>query len=131
MGNERPIAGSIDSKVFIMTMNSSFLSRLRTTYDNRNEPEYARAFADLFWRTSLVLAATVVALTIASGTGLFFQALAEVNSLQTRSATPPPTSGTQIDRKALDATVVSLVARTTSFQNLQSSIPDAVADPSQ
>ena len=112
-------------------MNSNFLSRLRAVYDNRNEPEYARAFADLFWHTSLVLAAAAVALTIASVAGLFFESLTQVSTLQsspTAAAAPP---GSKIDRKALDATVAALLLRTDSFKNLQSSIPDVVADPSQ
>ena len=115
----------------IMNMNTNFLSRVRTIYDNRSEPEYARAFADLFWCTSLVLAAAVVTLTMASGAGLFFEALGQVSSVQTSPTPSAAPSGTQIDLRALDATVASLVSRTTSFKNLQSSIPDPVPDPSQ
>ena len=114
----------------MMSFKENPITRIRTVYANRHEPEYAHAFADLSWRMLLLAGCIVILGSCAYGASQFGSALADLSSIAPPPVSPVP-SGSQIDQKKLDATLSGFTARSADFEALQASAIQPIADPSQ
>jgi hypothetical protein len=112
------------------SINSPTLARLRTICEHRYEPEYARAFADLYWRSLLALACVVTAGTCAYCTSLFLGVLPQSGPETSAAATAIP-AGSNFNRAQLDAALSDFAARQAEFKNLQAGAIPPLPDPSQ
>jgi hypothetical protein len=112
-----------------MRSSNTLFSRIRTVYANRSEPEYAHAFADLYWRTLLSLACIVVIGACVYGALLFSSVLSELaaSSPVRASATAAP----PFDMTKLNTVLSRFAARQSAFESLQSATAPTVTDPSQ
>ena len=131
MANERTGAGLVSFKRIIMTsFNKSTFTRLRATFAHRYEPEYARAFADLYWRSLLVLACIIIAGVCAYSAIVFFGAIPQSSS-STASAISTISGGSNFNRVRLNATLNGFAARRTTFKDMQTGTIPPMPDPSQ
>ena len=130
MADERTGAGAVSLEHIIMkTLDQSFIRQLRALYENRYEPEYAHAFADIYWRTLLVVACIVVLGVGGFGAYTFFSALSQLNSTTaTQSAIP---TNAPIDQGKIETVEQSFAARLSDFAALQAGPVTAVPDPSK
>ena len=110
------------------TMN--IITRLRRTYEHRYEPEYARAFANLYWRSLLSLACIVVVGTFAYCAIVFFGALPQ-SSTDTPAVTSSIPAGANLNRAELESTLNGFAARQASFNALKTDPTPSVTDPSK
>ncbi len=99
-------------------------------FSNRSDPEYARDFAELYWRTLTLLACVIIIGAALYGASLFFSALSELSSVDSSHSTAPSASS-KLNQAKRDATLSGFAARQADFQALQSSALPAIADPSQ
>ena len=103
--------------------------RLRMIYEHRRDPEFSRPYADLYWRSLLVLACIVlVAAGIYSAT-TFFGVLAVVSSVNPQGATNKAQE--VFDAKKLSKTLNGFAMRQTDFQILEKTPVPALSDPSK
>ena len=114
----------------MISFDKSLLGRLQTIYMHRYEPEYAHAFADLYWRSLLILACVVIAGACAYGAIEFFGALPQSDA-NASAATSGISGGSNLDRTELDATLSGFAAREARFKSLQAGAIPPVVDPSQ
>ena len=105
-------------------------ARLRATSENRYEPEYARAFANLYWRALLALACIVIVGAGVYGTVVFLGALSRPDAGAT-TAGPGIPAGSNLNRPQLDAILQGFAARQETFKSLQSGSVPSVQDPSK
>ena len=106
------------------------ITRLHLTYVRRHEPEYSRAFADLYWRSLLVIACIIIVGVCAYSAAVFITALPQVNP-DTAAAVSTISVKLNLNRTQLDATLSGFTARQTKFQTLQTSPIPPLIDPSQ
>ena len=106
------------------------LARIRTVFSNRSDPEYARDFAELYWRTLTLVACVIIIGAALYGASLFFSTLSELNAIAPSPASASPVSS-KLNQAKLEATLSGFAARQADFQALQSSALPAIADPSQ
>lgn len=108
--------------------------RIRRIYDNRLQPEYARAFADLYWRTLLSIAVIITVAACLYGASLFSGALSLLSS-STPSASPASAaslpSASNLNPAALESTLTAFAQREVQFEALQGSTVPPLSDPSQ
>jgi hypothetical protein len=110
-------------------LSTDLFKRIQAIYVHRYEPEYARAFADLYWRALLTLACIVVAGAGAYSAVEFFGALptSDANSIV---ATTDISGGPSLDLVKLEATLNGFAARQATFKSLQSGAIPPIGDPS-
>ncbi len=131
MANECTSANIISLKRIIMiSFDKSTLMHFRATFEHRYDPEYVRAFADLYWRSLLLAACVVVAGAAIYGAIFFFDALPSSNT-DTSATAPIISGGSNLDRAQLDATLNGFAARQEKFKSLQTGAIPPEPDPSQ
>ncbi|HVM73331.1 MAG TPA: hypothetical protein VMU13_00420 [Candidatus Paceibacterota bacterium] len=139
MANDRTGVVLIGIQRIIMNLNSQLFSSLRAVYQNRNEPEYARRFAELYWQTLLLTAVLIIGAASVYGLMLFFTARSQPSSTAlpatASSVLPskksPPPAASNLNRPLLDATISGFAQRQTEFQALEESPTTSLPDPSQ
>lgn len=110
----------------MMSTSSNPLSRLRSVWRNRNEPEYAREFADVYWRTLLAAAAIVLFAAGVYAIPFFFSTLSQLGTSVPKAVIP----ASAINDQKLQATIAGLSGREQAFQSLEARGASAIADPS-
>jgi hypothetical protein len=111
--------------------NIHSMTRIRTIIRDRSDPQYARVFADLYWRGLLIIATLVVIGVAAYGASTFFGTLSQLNPIAGSGSPAPVPTAASIDRGALDATIAGFAARQAQFQALQQNPIPPIADPAQ
>ncbi|HUO56261.1 MAG TPA: hypothetical protein VMU27_02415 [Candidatus Paceibacterota bacterium] len=105
-----------------------FFEHIRTLWTNRSEPEYARAFAGLYWRG--LLCVVLIALISSS---FFATALYSSTTVPLTSPSAPVTSSAKpaFNDEALKTILQELTNRQNAFQSLQAAGRMPVSDPAQ
>ncbi len=131
MADERAGTRVISLKYIIMiSFDKNIFERIHTVFVHRHEPEYARAFANLYWRVILVLAGLVIGGSVAYGAVVFFDVLSGKPSSTSVTAASVSTQSS-FDRTKLDATLSSFTGRQAKFNSLQTGTIPQIPDPSK
>jgi hypothetical protein len=109
-----------------MTFNIFSFSRVKDTWDFREEPENMRSLGLYLWRTLLVIAL----LSVLSAAWFGFQELGVVmqaeNVAQTPAAPPAP-----LDPNKLQSQLSAFTTKQAEYQNLSQSPLPQIPDPSE
>jgi len=95
-------------------------------FANRYEPEGARIFARIYWRTLLALTFLILVASIVYGEWDFYTTLHDLENLPTAPLPAP-----LLDRTSLDATLADFQTRQQQYQSLSAGAGAQVADPSR
>ncbi|MDE1925024.1 MAG: hypothetical protein KGH79_02505 [Patescibacteria group bacterium] len=110
-----------------MNIFNAILMRVRDAYASRFEPEGVRPLADIYWRTLLVLAVTLVLCAVLYGIWDLFGVLDALASVPDTS--PPPPAA--LNRTTLETVVQGFQTRQTRFNDFGSTHSAAIPDPSR
>jgi hypothetical protein len=106
------------------------ISNIGSIIRNRAEPEYARAFADMYWRALLFVAVLTTIGACAFGVLQFFDALSAVSPDVING--PGTTVATKtIDRVKMQQILDDFASRVSGVQGLQTLPLGALNDPSK
>jgi|GEM_PF-2072439 len=106
------------------------LSHIGSIIRNRSEPEYARAFADIYWRALLFVAVVAIGGACVFGVFQFFDALAAVSP--DIASHPSSLSATKtIDRAKMQEILDDFSKRVSGVQDLQVLPLSSLVDPSK
>ena len=106
---------------------TTFVSYVRTVYTERQEPEYAHAFADFYW--SLLLGSACIAVVLICVYSAWQLTKVASTPVVHASATSTTTSSA-FNRVMLEATLSGFEQRAENFQTLETSPIQSIADPS-
>jgi hypothetical protein len=115
-------------------LNTFALARVRKMWLERAQPEYARAFADLYWHGLIISTILIVIGAGMYGAMLFFGVLAQLSTTVTASPATSAASlpaAVNLNRATLQSTIAAYVARQMEFQALQQAPVTPLVDPSQ
>ena len=106
------------------------LSHIGSIIRNRAEPEYARAFADLYWRALLFIAVLAIIGACTFGVLQFFDALSAVSPDIINHPSTTSTNKT-IDRAKMQQILDDFASRVSGVQGLQTLPLGTLSDPSK
>ena len=105
-------------------------SHIGSIIRNRAEPEYARAFADIYWRALLFIAVLATIGACAFGVLQFFDALSVVSPDVINRPSNVATTKT-IDRIKMQEILDDFASRVSGVQGLQTLPVGTLSDPSK
>jgi hypothetical protein len=106
----------------------TLVTYIQTVYANRHEPEYAHAFADLYWYLLLGIASVVIVGGCVYGTWQFIAIGHDASQTTSKDLFPSGTKST-FSRTDLEHILQTLTERKNHFQSLDVTSIPSVADP--
>ncbi len=103
--------------------------RLRTIYSHRHDPEYSRVYADIYWRSLLIIICLVFVAASIYGATTFFGVVSVLDSVAPQGATNKGEGA--FNTSMLEATLNGYATRQAEFQILEKSAVPALPDPSK